>query len=64
MDKNHRLEDFATKPFEPGWSVWRQDENANRFLVKGGLTEPDALLLVREYEQKGHKQIYWAEEIK
>jgi hypothetical protein len=55
MDKNHRLEDFATKPFEPGWSVWRQDENANRFLVKGGLTEPDALLLVREYEQKGHK---------
>lgn len=47
--------------FEPVWSVWRQDENGNYFLVKGGLTKADALSLVREYEQKGHKQLYWAE---
>ena len=64
MDKDHRLEGFATKVFESVWSVWRQDENSNCFLVKDGLTEPDAQRLVQEYEQKGHKQLYWVKETK
>jgi hypothetical protein len=41
------------------WSVWRRDDNGNVFLVKSGLTEDDALRLVREFEAKGHKQTYW-----
>jgi len=47
---------------DPSWSVWRQDDNGNVFLVRSGLTEVDALMLVRDYERKGHKQIYWAKE--
>lgn len=46
---------------EPTWSVWRKDDHGNAFLVKSGLTEADALRLVKEYQSKGHKQTYWAE---
>ena len=41
------------------WSVWRQDDNANTFLVQANLTESEALMVVREYEARGHKQFYW-----
>jgi hypothetical protein len=44
---------------EGGFSVWRLDDNNNEFLVRGGLTEEEALALVREYEGKGHRQAYW-----
>ena len=44
---------------EPGFSVWRLDDNNNEFLVRDGLTEEEALALVREYEGKGHRQAYW-----
>ena len=63
IDQDHGVEDFVIEGFEPVWSVWRQDENGNTFLVKGGLSQSEALWLVREYEQKGHKQVYWAEKI-
>lgn len=43
------------------WSVWRQDDNANRFLVRAGLSESGARALVDDYERHGHKQLYWAE---
>ncbi len=46
---------------EPIWSVWRKDDHGSTFLVKSGLTEADALKLVKEYQSKGHKQTYWAE---
>ncbi len=46
---------------EPGFSVWRLDDNNNEFLVRSGLTEEEALALVREYEEKGHRQAYWVE---
>ena len=49
-----------TETYKPDWSVWRQDDNGNVFLVKNGLTEQEALRLVQEYERKGHKQTYWA----
>ena len=54
------VEAVATKGLEPVWSVWRRDENGNHFLVQEGLTQSDAWGLVRAYEQKGHKQLYWA----
>jgi hypothetical protein len=44
---------------ERDFSVWRLDDNNNEFLVRGGLTEEEALALVREYEGKGHRQAYW-----
>lgn len=44
---------------EGGFSVWRLDDNNNAFLVRDGLTEEEALALVREYEGRGHRQAYW-----
>jgi hypothetical protein len=44
---------------EGGFSVWRLDDNNNEFLVRDGLTEEEALALVREYEGRGHRQAYW-----
>lgn len=44
---------------EREYSVWRLDDNANEFLVLCGLTQDEALRLVRDYEVKGHKQAYW-----
>jgi hypothetical protein len=44
------------------WSVCRQDDNGNVALVKAGLTQTEALRLIAEYEAKGHKQTYWAQE--
>jgi hypothetical protein len=46
----------------PSWSVWRQDDNGNLFMVRGGLTEQAALTLLRSLEREGHKQTYWVKE--
>ena len=43
----------------PDWTVWRQDDNGNRFVVKSGLTEQQARQLTSELESHGHKQLYW-----
>jgi hypothetical protein len=50
-----------TAALAPPWSVWRRDDNGNVFLVEDGLTERQALSLVRKFESKGHKQSYWAQ---
>jgi hypothetical protein len=34
----------------------------NEFLVRDGLTEEEALALVREYEGRGHRQAYWVKQ--
>ena len=47
---------------KPNWSIWRQDDNGNIALVQAGLTRTEALQLIAEYETKGHKQTYWAQE--
>jgi hypothetical protein len=39
----------------------RQDDNGNRFVVAGSLTESEARLLSASYAARGHKQLYWAE---
>jgi len=46
-------------PNERDFSVWRLDDNNNEFLVRDGMTESEALALVREYEARGHRQAYW-----
>ncbi len=46
------------------WSVWRQDDNGNKFLVEENLTEDKANKFAQELEATGHKQTYWVEENK
>lgn len=43
------------------WSVCRQDDNGNRFVVQSRLTQEEAKRLVAEFEAHGHKQMYWTE---
>jgi aspartate racemase len=42
-----------------GWSVWRQDDNGNRFEVSRGLSQSDATRELARFESLGHKQVYW-----
>ena len=42
------------------WKVYRQDDHGNRFVVATDLTQQAAEQLVILYEQRGHKQHYWA----
>ena len=42
------------------WTVYRQDDNGNRFVVQKHLSEEEALRVVQEFEARGHKQVYWA----
>jgi UDP-N-acetyl-2-amino-2-deoxyglucuronate dehydrogenase len=51
----------VSSPIGKTWSVWRQDDYGNRFEVRQGLSQADALRLVAEFEARGHKQSYWAE---
>ncbi|MCW1883231.1 hypothetical protein OKA04_00720 [Luteolibacter flavescens] len=44
----------------PTWSVWRQDDHGNSFLVEANLTKSQAERLQVEFEERGHKQTYWA----
>ena len=50
----------SPKPNET-WTVHRQDDNGNRFVVERHLSREDAERLVQTFEARGHKQYYWAE---
>lgn len=41
------------------WSLWRQDDNGNRFLMSSALTRAEAERLAAAFEARAHKQIYW-----
>jgi hypothetical protein len=43
------------------WAVHRQDDNGNCFVVATGLSQEEAEWLAAEYQNRGHKQLYWAE---
>jgi hypothetical protein len=43
------------------WAVWRIDDNANTFLVRGGLGREEAERVAAEFTARGHKQTYWVE---
>lgn len=43
------------------WRVVRQDDNGNQFTVETGLSEAAARAVEAEFEERGHKQGYWAE---
>ncbi len=59
---DERLGTERQKTGGPSWAVWRQDDNGNLFVVRGGLTESAALTLLRSLEREGHKQTYWVKE--
>ena len=54
---------FASQCEPPNrvFELWRQDDNGNKVIVKGGLTESDANCWRDELERKGHKQTYWVQ---
>ena len=41
------------------WSVWRQDDNGQRFRISSGHERLDAERACAGFEAKGHKQLYW-----
>jgi hypothetical protein len=41
------------------WTVWRQDDNGNRFEVARKDSRAEAEELAAAMEQRGHKQTYW-----
>jgi len=44
------------------WSVHRQDDNGNRFIVRTRLSRAEAERIAAEFEARGHKQLYWIEQ--
>jgi aminoglycoside 6'-N-acetyltransferase len=52
--------DVAGAP-EALWRVLRRDDNANTFVMRDGLAREAALAIAREFEARGHKQVYWIE---
>ncbi len=59
MMRNQKVAKNSEIRSEADFSVWRLDDNNNEFLVRDGLTENEALALVREFEGRGHRQAYW-----
>lgn len=53
--------DTEAIPDGESWTVHRQDDNGNRFVVQTGLSRQEAERLVEKFEARGHKQVYWAE---
>ncbi|MCK6537531.1 MAG: hypothetical protein L6Q84_31560 [Polyangiaceae bacterium] len=50
---------FAAGPPTESWSLWRQDDNGNSFMISAGHSREEAEALRAEYESRGHKQMYW-----
>lgn len=44
------------------WTLWRQDDHGHRFAVASFATEAAAVAARRDYEARGHKQVYWVAE--
>jgi len=42
-----------------GWTVWRQDDNGNQYVVSRHDTQAEAQSVAADLEARGHKQVYW-----
>ncbi len=42
-----------------GWTVWRQDDNGNRYEVSRHDTREQADAVAEAMQRRGHKQLYW-----
>jgi hypothetical protein len=54
-------EDNQSAAMSRKWTVWREDDNGRRFIVRTVLTYDEALALVASLEARVHKQFYWLE---
>ncbi|MDF2177022.1 hypothetical protein P2G88_01990 [Aliiglaciecola sp. CAU 1673] len=46
-------------PDLPQFELWRQDDNANEFLIQTFHCRQEALLKMGRLAMGGHKQLYW-----
>jgi hypothetical protein len=46
------------RPESRSWSLWRMDDNGNRFEVSRHPSKEAALRAASELEARGHKQLY------
>jgi hypothetical protein len=46
-------------PAKETWTVWRQDDLGNQYVVSTGHAREEAERIARELEARGHKQTYW-----
>jgi len=42
-----------------GWTVWRQDDNGNRYEISRYDSRAEAEAVAVTMEARGHKQTYW-----
>lgn len=47
---------------QTSYELWRQDDNGNEFMIEIFLSEKEAEEAKKEFEAKGHKQMYWVRE--
>ena len=45
------------------WEIWREDDNANQFVIGYASSERSAICRIRSFEDQGHKQTYFAKKI-
>jgi 2'-5' RNA ligase len=53
---------FPLSAPQGSWTLHRQDDNGNRFVMQSGLSREEAERQVALFESRGHKQRYWAEQ--
>jgi UDP-N-acetyl-2-amino-2-deoxyglucuronate dehydrogenase len=51
----------SSRQSEGRWTVYRQGDDGNRFVLARHITKEEADRMVAEFESRGHKQVYWAE---
>ncbi|MCA9719512.1 MAG: hypothetical protein H6713_38340 [Myxococcales bacterium] len=51
----------VTRARLPTWTLWRQDDNGNRFRMRRYRCRALAEREAEAYEARGHKQTYWVE---
>ena len=45
------------------WRVLRYDDNDNQFVIQSNMSEVGAKAMAYRFEKRGHKQIYWVEDL-
>ena len=62
-DPEHRceIEQYFEKHYQ--WRVLRYDDNDNQFVIQSNMSEVGAKAMAYRFEKRGHKQIYWVENL-
>lgn len=61
MHENYQMREIRPARPEHAFSLYRQDDNGNRFLMQRFFSRAYAERIAREFEAHGHKQNYWVE---